>query len=180
MQFNSSPELEARIGRVCLVFACVEQEAGHVVQAADGNWDLAGSKAYLEYSSVSRALLGWLKDVGKAYPEVRADVTKICEGLRALKRDRDEWAHSAAVVDLGLLMCETGVTSLTFPADDSLVKPKLLNSKKKEHSDPPTDSDVDAFCARASEVGDAARALAMAVARLVEEKGVRTVREPTT
>lgn len=83
MQFGSSPELEARIGRVCVVLACIEQEAGHVVQAADGNWDVAGSTAYLAYSSASGALLDWLKDVGKAYPEVRADVTKICGGLRA-------------------------------------------------------------------------------------------------
>lgn len=178
MQFGSSPELEARIGRVCLVFARVEQEAGHVVQAADGNWDLAGSTAYLKHSSVSGALLDRLKDVGKAYPEVQADVTKLCDGLRALKRDRDEWAHSAAIVDLFLLMHERGVTSQSFPAAGSLGK--LLNSKKAKHSDPPTDSDVDAFCARASEVGDAAQALDLAVAQLVAGQGVRTMRKPTS
>jgi hypothetical protein len=174
MQFGSSLELEARIGRVCLVFARVEQEAGHVVQAADGNWDLAGSTAYLEYSSVSGALLDWLKDVSKAYPEVRADVAKLRDGLRALKRDRDEWAHSAAIVDPFLLMRESQVTSLRFAAGGS--NGKLLNSKKAKHSDPPTDSDVDAFCARAAEVGDAAQAVALALARLVAKKGVRTVR----
>ncbi|TWP33192.1 hypothetical protein [Leekyejoonella antrihumi] len=65
MEFGSNPKLEAQIGRVCLVFARVEQEAGHVVQAADGNWDLAGSGDYLAYSSASAPLLGWLKDVGK-------------------------------------------------------------------------------------------------------------------
>lgn len=178
MQFGSSPELAARIGRVCLVFARVEQEAGHVVQAADGDWDLAGSTAYLQYSSVSGALLDWLKDVGKAYPEVQVDVTKLRDGLRALKRDRDEWAHSAAIVDLFLLMHERQATSLGSPAAGSLGG--LLNSKKAKHSDPPTESDVDRFCARASEVGDAAQALALAVAQLVAEKGVRTLRKPTS
>ena len=127
---------------------------------------------------MSGALLDWLKDVGKTYPEVQADVTKLCDGLRALKRDRDEWAHSAAIVDLFLLMHERGETSLSFPAAGSLGK--LLNSKKARHSDPPTDSDVDDFCARASEVGDAAQALVFAVAQLVAEEGVRTVRKRTS
>jgi hypothetical protein len=176
MQFGSSPKLEARIGRVCLVFARVEQEAGHVVQAAHGNWDVAGSRDYLDYSSASGALLDWLKDVGKAYPEVQVDVAKLCQGLRALKSDRDEWAHSAAVVDPFLLMKETGVTSLTFPGADILGK--LLNSKKARHSDLPAESDVDTFCARASDVGDAAQAIAIAIAQLVAEQGMRTVRNP--
>lgn len=178
MQFGSNPDLEARIGRVCLVFARVEQEAGHVVQAADGNWELAGSTAYLEYSSMSGALLDRLKDVGKAYPEVHADATNLCEGLRALKRDRDEWAHSAAVVDLFLLMRETGMTSLSAPPTGGLGA--LLNSRKAKHSDPPTDLEVEAFCSKASEVGDAARALSLSLAQLVDEKGARTVGDPTS
>ena len=125
---------------------------------------------------MSGALLDWLKEVGKAYPEVQADVTKLGDVLRALKCDRDEWAHSAAIVDPFLLMHERQATSLRFPAAGSLGK--LLNSKKAKHSDPPTDSDIDAFCARASDFGDAAQALALAVAQLVAEKGVRTVRKP--
>lgn len=178
MQFGSSPELEARIGRVCLVFARVEQEAGYVVQAADGNWGLAGSTAYLEYSSVSGALLDRLKDIGKAYPEVQGEVTELRDGLRALKHDRDEWAHSAAIVDPFLMMRERQVASMRLPAAGTLEQ--LLNSKTAKHLDPPTGSDVDAFCARASEVGDAAQALARVVAQLVEEKGERTVRKPMT
>lgn len=66
---------------------------------------------------------------------------------------------------------------MSFPAAGSLGK--LLNSKKAKHSDLLTDPDVDAFCAKASEVADAAQALALAVARLAE-KGVRTVHKPTS
>lgn len=176
MEFGSNLKLEAQIGRVCLVFARVEQEAGHVVQAAHGNWGLAGSRDYLEYSSASGPLLGWLRDVGKAYPEVQGDVTKLCQELRALKRSRDQWAHSAAVVDTFLLMKERGTKSMDFPAPDMLGK--LLNSKKAGHSDLPTDSDVDAFYATASDVGEAAQLLAVRIARLVDDSGVRTVREP--
>lgn len=176
MEFGSNPKLEAQIGRACLIFARVEQEAGHVVQAADGNWDLAGSRDYLGYSSASGPLLDWLKDVGKAYPEVQGDVTKLCQELRTLKRNRDEWAHSAAVVDAFLLMNEQGTTSMNFPAQDRLGK--LLNSKQAGHSDLPTDSDVDVFSATASDVGEAAQALAVRIARLVDDSGVRTVREP--
>lgn len=174
MEFGSNPRLEARIGRVCLVFARVEQEAGRVVQAADGNWDLAGSGDYLDYSSASGALLDWLKDVGKAYPEVQDNVLELCQELRDLRSSRNEWAHSAAVVDAFLLMKEQGATSMSFPAPGMLGK--LLNSKKAAHSDLPTDSDVDAFCARASDVGDVAQAIALRIAQLVADTGIRTVR----
>lgn len=176
MEFGSNPKLEAQIGRVCLVFARVEQEAGHVVQAADGKWDLAGSRDYLDYSSASGPLFDRLQDVGKAYPEVQGHVTKLCQELRTLKKNRDEWAHSAAVIDAFLLMDEQGMASMDFPAPDMLGK--LLNSKKAGHSDLPTDSDVDAFSATASGVGDAAQALAVRIARLVDDSGVRTVHEP--
>jgi hypothetical protein len=163
--------LEARIGQVCLIFARVEQEAGHVVQAADGDWDLAGSTAYLEYSSVSGALLDSLKEVAKDYPETSDAVASVCDGLRALKRVRDELAHSAAIVDLFLWMRERGLTSLDSPGEGSV--PMLLNAKRGGHAETPTDSDVDAFRARASDVGDAAQALGLAVAQAVDAKGVR-------
>jgi len=177
MKFGSNLKLEAQIGRVCLVFARVEQEAGHVVQAADGNWGLAGSRDYLDYSAASGPLLDWLKDVGKAYPEVQGDVTRLSQELRALKRNRDQWAHSAAVIDAFLLMNEQGTTSMSFPAPDMLGK--LLNSKMAGHSDLPTDSDMAAYYATASDVGEAAQALAVTIARLVDDSGVRTVRKPT-
>lgn len=176
MQFASSPELEARIGRVCLVFARIEQEVGHVIQAAEGKWDTAGSTDYLEHSAVSGALLGLLDDVGKAYPEAQDDVAKLGDGLRTLKRKRDEWAHSAAIVDLFLMMRERQMTSFRGPAAGNAEK--LLNSRQARHSDPPSGSDVDAFCAKASEVGDAAQAVALSIAQLVAEEGPRTVRKP--
>lgn len=176
MEFGSDPKLEAQIGRVCLIFARVEQEAGHVVQAADGNWGLAGCRDYLAYSGTSGKLLDWLKDVGKAYPEVQGNVAKLCQDLRTLKRDRDEWAHSAAVIDAFLLMKEQGTKSMNFPTQSTLAK--LLNSKKAGHTDPPTAADVEAFSARASDVGDFAQALAVKIARLIEDSGLRRVREP--
>lgn len=172
MEFGSNPKLEAQIGRVCLVFARVEQAAGHVVQAADRNWDLAGSRDYLDYSSASGPLFDRLKGVGVTYPEVQGDVANLCQMLRTLKESRDEWAHSAAVIDAFLLMNEQGVTSMDFPAPD--LSGKLLNSKKARHSDFPTDSDMDSFLATASGVGDVAQALAVRIARLVDESDERT------
>ncbi|TWP34291.1 hypothetical protein [Leekyejoonella antrihumi] len=75
-----------------------------------------------------------------------------------------------------MLMNEQGTTSMEFPVPDMLGK--LLNSKKAGHSHLPTDSDLDAFSARASDVGEAAQALAVKIAQLVDGLGVRKVREP--
>jgi hypothetical protein len=103
VKFSDDPNVEALVGKVCLVFARVEHEGGHVVMAADGNWDLAMSADYLDYSSSSGLLLDWLKEVGRAYPEVKSDLSRLRSGLRELKKQRDEWAHSAAVIDLWLM-----------------------------------------------------------------------------
>lgn len=171
MQFGSDRDLEARIGRVCIVYSRVEHEVGHVVQAAVGNWDLAATSDYLDASSAWGELRDWLKDVGKAHPELQPDVVRLRDGLRDLKSYRDKLAHSAAIVDGFLLMREQGKTSMSFP--DPAIRGKLLNARTGKHFDPPTDADVDAFCARASDVGDAAQALALAIARLVAEGGAQ-------
>ena len=42
MNFGSDPDLEAMIGRVCLVFARVEQEAGHLLASANRLRTLVG------------------------------------------------------------------------------------------------------------------------------------------
>lgn len=174
MRFSDDPELEALVGKVCLVFARVEQEGGHVVMAADGNWDLAMSTDYLDYSSNSRLLLDWLKEVGRAYPEVNDDLSKLGTDLRALKRQRDEWAHSAAVIDSWLMMKEKGLKSMS---DREVDFGKLLNGKQAGHVDAPTPADVDAFVKRASDVGDAASSIARRLAELADAC-VRPLRNP--
>jgi hypothetical protein len=70
----------------------------------------------LDYSSYSGLLLGWLKGVRRAYSEVRTTSAGCSLILRALKKPRDEWAHSAAVIDAWLTMKEQGVT--TVPVRD--------------------------------------------------------------
>ena|GEM_PF-4151576 len=174
MKFSSDPELEALIGRVCLVYARVEQEVGHVVSAAHGTWGEAMATDYLEYSSQSPLLLDWLKAVGRTYPEVSTDAEQLRVGLLGLKAQRDRWAHSSDLTDLFLLMKERGLSSMS----DSDVEPgRLLNGKTSGHIDPPSKANVDNFVARASEVGDAATALASRVAALADD-GIRSVPNP--
>lgn len=174
MQFSDDPKLEALIGKVCLVFARVEQEAGHVVMAADGNWGVAMSADYLEYSANSGRLIEWLKAIAKAYPEVSSEVQALVSDLRDLKNQRDQWAHSAAVIDLWLMMSEKGLTSMT---DRDVERGKLLNGKLAGHINAPTSTDVEAFIARASTVGDAAAAIAQTAAALAQD-GIRSVGVP--
>lgn len=174
MKFSDDPKLEVLIGKVCLVFARVEQEGGHVVMAADGDWDLVMSANYLDYSSNSGLLLDWLKEVGRAYPEVKEDLTMLRTDLRELKNQRDEWAHSAAVIDLWLMMKEKGLNSMT---DRDIEHGKLLNGRQAGHISAPTEGDVQAFVMRASDVGDAATSLARRLAELADD-GVRPVKDP--
>ncbi len=166
MQFANNPTLEALVGRVCLVFAQVEQEAGHLVASTQGDWSEVMSTGYLEFSADSGLLLDWLKNVGSAYPEIKDGVTALRTNLRELKTKRDTWAHSAAIIDLFLLMKERGVTSMS---DNEVGPGQLLNSRQPGHIPPPNQADVDRFCVRASEVGDAASALAVRVAMLAQE-----------
>lgn len=63
-----------------------------------GGWDLAGSRGYLDYSSASRSLLGWLEHVGQAYAEIQADAANVRKGLPTMRRDRDEWASFASII----------------------------------------------------------------------------------
>jgi len=174
VKFSDDPKLEALIGKVCLVFARVEQEVGHVVMAADGNWDLAMTTDYLDYSSNSRLLLDWLTEVGRAYPEVNDDLRRLRTDLGRLKDQRDEWAHSAAVIDLWMMMKEKGLTSMT---DRDVEHGKLLNGRQAGHINAPTNAEVDAFVERASDVGDAATGIARRLAELASE-GVRSVKDP--
>lgn len=174
MQFANNPPLEALVGRVCLVFAQVEHEAGRVVASSQGDWSEGMSTGYLEFSADSGLLLDWLKNVGFAYPEVKDGVVALRTDLRELKTKRDTWAHSAAIIDLFLLMKERGVTSMS---DNEVGPGQLLSSRKAGHIPPPNQADVDRFCVRASEVGDAASALAVRVAMLSQET-VRPVSLP--
>lgn len=174
MEFPSNPGLEALIGRVCLVFARVEQEAGHVVTSAHGDWGAAMSTDYLSFSSSSGLLLDWLKAVGVAYPEVEDEAKDLGASLRELKTRRDEWAHSAAIVDLFLMMREQDRSSMS-PSD--LESKKLLNGRKMGHIDAPSKADVNEFSARASDVGDAASALGARLAQLSDRR-IRPVRAP--
>lgn len=174
MQFSDDPKLEALIGKVCLVFARVEQEAGHAVMAAHGNWGVAMSTDYLDYSANSGRLLDWLKSVAKAYPEASSDVEAVVSDLRGLKNQRDQWAHSAAVIDLWLMMREKGLTSMT---DRDVGRGRLLNGKQASHINAPTQTDLEAYIARASDVGDAAMALARKLDGLAES-GTRPVGVP--
>jgi hypothetical protein len=173
MESSRDRELEALIGRVCLIFARVEHEAGHVVASANGGWGQMSTE-YLSMSSNSRLLLDWLKNVGEAYPEVKDDVDRLSTNLRALKALRDEWAHSAAVVDLFLMMREQDLSSTTSGYIDL---GKLLNAKKAGHVKAPTAADVEEFTARASELGDDASALGIELAKLADH-GVRSVKTP--
>ncbi|GAA4755607.1 hypothetical protein GCM10023350_46400 [Nocardioides endophyticus] len=175
MQFSEDPELEGLIGRVCHVYARVELEAGHVVMAAHGNWGVAMSTDYLTFSSNSGVLTDWLKNVGRAYTEVKSDARDLCVGLRSLKARRDVWAHSAAIMDLWLVMREQGWSSMS---DSDHPSGKLLNAKTPGHVDAPSKADVDAFSAEASDVGDVATSLAASLARLADPEP-RTVRDPT-
>lgn len=102
--------------------------------SAHGNWDVAMSTDYLDFSSRSGALLDWLKDVGKAHPEVEGDANKLWVELAALKKRRDEWAHSAAIVDLFLVMKEQRRSSMT---DRHVEHGRLLNGKRPGHIDAP-------------------------------------------
>jgi hypothetical protein len=174
VQFSDDPTLEALIGKVCLVFARVEQEAGHAVMAAHGNWGVAMSTDYLDYSANSGRLLDWLKSIAKAYPEARSDASALVCDLRALKNQRDQWAHSAAVIDLWLMMREKGLTSMT---DRDVDRGRLLNGKQAGHINAPTQTDVEAYIAWASDVGDAAMALARKLDGLAES-GIRPVDVP--
>lgn len=174
MEFARDAELEALIGRVCLVFARVEQAAGHVVASADGEWDAAMNDHYLALSSDSGLLLDWLKAVGNAYPEVKEDLSGLRSDLRALKARRDEWAHSADVVDLYLLMKEQGLTTMSAR---ELRPGQLLNGKARGHIDAPTEADLGEFISRASDVGDAASSLALELAKIADH-GVRPVKAP--
>jgi hypothetical protein len=175
VNFSNDPELEALVGRVCLTFARVEQEVGHVVMAAHGDWDVAMSTDYLDFSSSSGLLFKWLKNIGKAYPEVKDDTKSLAENLAALKAQRDEWAHSAQIVDLWLMMAEQGRSSMS---DRDVEWGKLLNAKKRGHTDAPSKANVDDFTARASDAGDAASVLATTLAVLIDDVGVREVRDP--
>lgn len=174
MEFASNPTLEALIGRVCLVFARVEQAAGHVVASAHGEWALAASAHYLNLSSNSGLLLDWLKAVGVAYPEAKDDLSALRKDLRALKAQRDQWAHSADVVDLFLTMRERGLTAMS--ARD-VKTGKLLNGRAEGHVAAPTAGDADNFVARASDAGDAASDLAIKLAKLADS-GVRQIDAP--
>lgn len=175
MKFSNDPELEALVGRVCLIFARVEQEVGHVVMAARGDWGAVMSADYLNFSSNSGLLFKWLRNIGETYTEVAADTKLLAENLGGLKALRDEWAHSSHIVDLWLMMSEQGRTSMT---NRSIERGKLLNAKKAGHTDAPSRAMVDDFTARASDVGDAATALATALAMLIDDGGVREVPDP--
>jgi len=166
--------LEALIGKVCLVFAHVEQAAGYAVMAAHGNWGVAMSAEYLHYSANSGRLLDWPKSMAKAYPEVSSDVQDLTSDLRDLKNQRDEWAHSSAVIDPWLMMKEKVLTSIS---DRDIEHGKLLSGKRAGHINAPTNAEVDAFVERASDVGDAAMDLARRLAELAD-RGVRLVGDP--
>lgn len=142
--------------------------------AAHGDWGVAMSTDYLEFSSNSGLLFKWLKAVGQAYPEVKDDTKVLAENLGALKARRDEWAHSAQIVDLWLMLAEQGRSSMS---DGDVGRGRLLNAKKAGHSDAPSRTEVEEFTVRASDVGDAASALATALAVLVDDTGVRAVRD---
>lgn len=174
MQFSDDPKLGALVDKVCLVFARVEQEAGHAVMAAHGTWGIAMSTDYMDYSANSGRLLDWLKSVAKSYPEASSDVPTLVADLRGLKNQRDQWAPSAAVIDLWLMMKERGLTSMT---DRDVEHGKLLSGKQAGHINAPTQTDVEAYTARASDVGDAATALAHKVAALAQD-GIRLVEVP--
>ncbi|MFT4215627.1 MAG: hypothetical protein QM619_00345 [Micropruina sp.] len=133
------------------------------------------STDYLDYSANSGRLLGWLKSIAKAYPEVSSEVQALVSDLRGLKNQRDQWAHSAAVIDLWLMMMsERGLTSMT---DRDVERGKLLNGRRPGHINAPTRFDVDAFVQRASEVGDVASGVAQKLAELADT-GARPVEEP--
>ena len=174
MKFPSDPDLEGLVGRVCLIFARVEQEAGHAVAAAHGHWGEAVSTDYLDYSASSGRLLDWLKVVAKAYPEVNDKAKTLTDSLRALKKERDAWAHSAAIIDMFLMMKEQGKTKFT---DSDIERGKLLNAKSQGHINAPTQADVDGFERRASEVGDLASALGNELAQIYDSQP-REVRVP--
>lgn len=174
MKFSDDARLEALVGKVCLVFARVEQESGHVVMAAEGNWDMAMSTDYLDYSSNSGLLLDWLKEVGRAYPEVNEDIGLLRTGLKELKKQRDAWAHSAAVIDLWLMMKEKGLTTMS---DGDVEHGRLLNGRSGGHIDAPNEVAVDRFIQRASDIGDTATDISRRVAELVDY-GVRPLRDP--
>jgi len=142
--------------------------------SANGNWGLAMTTDYLDYSSSSGLLLDWLKEVGRAYPEVNDDLRRLRTDLRKLKGQRGGWAHSAAVIDLWLMMKEKGLTSMT---DREVEHGKLLNGRQAGHINAPTNAEVDAFVERASDVSDAATDIARRLDELADE-GVRSVKDP--
>lgn len=168
--------LEGRIGRVCLTYAQTEQEAGLVVQAAHGNWDVNGSEDYLCYSAQSGRLIDWLKSVARAYPEHRASITTIIDNLRALKATRDTWAHSSDTVDLFLHLLQTRTTTIDHPRDSPTHS--LLNSRKRSHTRQPDDIDVENYARGAAELIADARRTSVALARHIEDHGLRTISEP--